>query len=598
MRLHSYIVNRPAWWRYGVALALFGLALRLQLLLLGVTDHAFLTFYPACAGAFFLCGAGPGLLVLLLAAATGQAGAVPGLGMGGAPVPPAELLTFVASAAIIGWVIERQRSTAADLGAAIRQLSVSERRHRAILEDQTDLVARFRVDGTLLYINAAFARYFGLEPETVIGRPWTPLAHDDDLPEIHRQLAMLHVDNPVAVVENRVLTPTMGARWCQFVNRGFFDAQGRLYEIQSVGRDVHERKQAETALKEATLALEEAQRLSAVGSWSWHIEHDRSIWSAQLYRVFRVDPARPAPSFEQLLALLAPDSRQRLSRAVRRARATGRSYELELELLRPGERPGWVLLRTEVEHDARGHATKLFGTVQDITERKRAEIALRETRDRVRELSKHLEERLNVERRRIAGDVHDELGQMLTAIKLELIALQQSLGPEARQAPAVARLNRYTDQTIGITRQIASSLYPPALEFGLVEAIDALRRDFELRTGIRCTLRAPDREHALPEGPRHELYRIVQESLNNVARHSGARRVWIVLDGVGPGLELRVFDDGRGFDPAVAQALGHFGLMGMRERALRIGADLLIETRPGAGTTVRVLLAAETSRLG
>jgi len=283
---------------------------------------------------------------------------------------------------------------------------------------------------------------------------------------------------------------------------------------------------------------------------------------------------------------------------VRRARATGRPYELELEALRPGERPGWVMLRTEVERDAQGHATKLFGTVQDITERKRAEIALRETRDRVRELSTHLEERLNLERRRIAGDVHDELGQMLTAIKLELIALQQSLGPEARQAPAIARLNRYTDQTIGITRQIASNLYPPALEFGLVEAVDALRREFELRSGIQCTLSVPEGERSLPDGVRNELFRIVQESLNNVARHSGARRVWIVLDASGPGLELRVFDDGRGFDPVAAQGLGHFGLMGMRERALRIGADLVIETRPGAGTTVRVVLDAETSRLG
>lgn len=138
------------------------------------------------------------------------------------------------------------------------ELQASEIRHRAVVEDQTEAIARFLADGTVLFVNEVYCRLFGVASTDVVGRTWQPIAYPDDLPEIEAALATLSPANPVVVIENRVFAAGGKIRWMQFVNRAFFDNTGNLAEIQSVGRDITERKAME-ARKQAL--LEENTRL-------------------------------------------------------------------------------------------------------------------------------------------------------------------------------------------------------------------------------------------------------------------------------------------------------------------------------------------------
>lgn len=133
------------------------------------------------------------------------------------------------------------------------QLKETEERYRGVLDDQTELISRILADGTFVFVNSAYSRFFGRPKEELIGTKWHPIAHPDDVPRIEAVLRALTPDNPVVVIENRVFSRTGEARWMQFVNRAFFCPDGQLREIQSVGRDISERKQAEE-IQERTLA--------------------------------------------------------------------------------------------------------------------------------------------------------------------------------------------------------------------------------------------------------------------------------------------------------------------------------------------------------
>ena len=125
---------------------------------------------------------------------------------------------------------------------ALRQ---SEERYRSVVEDQTEIISRFRADGTITFVNDVYCRFFGKTSQELLGQKWQPAAVPDDVSRIEKQLHALSPANPVVVVENRVCSGHGQVRWMQFVNRGFFDRQGQLVEIQSVGRDITDRRRAE-----------------------------------------------------------------------------------------------------------------------------------------------------------------------------------------------------------------------------------------------------------------------------------------------------------------------------------------------------------------
>jgi two-component system sensor histidine kinase UhpB len=185
------------------------------------------------------------------------------------------------------------------------------------------------------------------------------------------------------------------------------------------------------------------------------------------------------------------------------------------------------------------------------------------------------------ERRRLARDLHDEVNQALTAILLRLEALSQSAPPE--QGDELDELKRLVNQAMSELLQLARQLRPTALDdHGLLPALATHVRRFASQTGIEADLRTRGQAADLTPDQEIAIYRVAQEALANIARHAEASRVEVDLDTLGPALELRVRDDGRGFD-SNGQRRG-LGLDGMAERARLVGGELAIDSLPGSGT--------------
>ena len=223
-------------------------------------------------------------------------------------------------------------------------------------------------------------------------------------------------------------------------------------------------------------------------------------------------------------------------------------------------------------------------------ERRRAEEQLEQSQERLRSLTARLESIQEEERIRIAREVHDELGQALTGVKLEFASLRDQL-PDA--GPAVLdrmeSISKFIDGTIQSVRKIATELRPVVLDqLGLIPAIEWQAREFQTKTGIQCTLNIYLRTVALPLDRSTGVFRIFQEILTNVTRHAQASGVTITMQEHAGHLLLQVNDNGRGITDDEVSGSRSLGLLGMRERSLLLGGETRIERNPVKGTTVTV----------
>jgi PAS domain S-box-containing protein len=237
-----------------------------------------------------------------------------------------------------------------------------------------------------------------------------------------------------------------------------------------------------------------------------------------------------------------------------------------------------------------GGQIAMYEMYRDITESKRVEQDLQRSFDQLRALAARLQSAREEERQRVARELHDELGQALTAIKLDLSSLIRGLSaeraPHATRAESILAL---ADQMIQLVRRISTELRPDLLDrLGLVAALEWAGEEFQARTGIECRLELPADTLVVDPERATAIFRIFQETLTNVARHASATKVDVRLARAGGSLTLEVHDNGVGIGEEPASAGRSLGILGMRERALLLGGEFSINGAPGRGTTVRV----------
>lgn len=257
-------------------------------------------------------------------------------------------------------------------------------------------------------------------------------------------------------------------------------------------------------------------------------------------------------------------------------RADGSEFPIEASISQAGE-PG----------------SRFFTVIlRDITRRKEAEDTLLAQQQELRELSARVLEAREEEKTRIARELHDELGQLLTALKMDLAWLRERLpAGEAELARRAEGMGALLDRTVGSSRRIAADLRPLMLDdLGLAEAAQWLVEDFGKRSGLRLEMQVPAGPafESLSKGAATALYRALQESLTNIARHSGAGSAWILLAQENGALHLEIEDDGRGIAPEDLAKSGSLGLKGMRERVAYYGGALEVARAPRGGTRLRV----------
>jgi PAS domain S-box-containing protein len=285
-------------------------------------------------------------------------------------------------------------------------------------------------------------------------------------------------------------------------------------------------------------------------------------------------------------------------RVVMGLRADGEEFPLDATISQidlGGERRYVVVLRDVTERVRMQRELRL-----SLENQKRAEAELRESRDSLRELSAALQSIREEEKTRIARELHDELGQALTALKMDASAIAGDLAPEQTELAKRARgMKQLIDQTMASVRRISADMRPVMLDnLGLAPTLEWLTRDIAVRADIPIELFMPDEDLGASGDAATAIFRIVQEALTNVVRHANATCVRVEVTRAGGDVRVRVIDDGRGISDADQRKARSFGLLGMRERAYVLGGAFSIRGqndksgKSTAGTTVEATIPA------
>jgi PAS domain S-box-containing protein len=256
------------------------------------------------------------------------------------------------------------------------------------------------------------------------------------------------------------------------------------------------------------------------------------------------------------------------------------------------ERNRYLEVLTIPRLDSRNRMTGVIQIIRDITERKQAEEAIRMSEEHLRNLTAYIQRVSEIERTNIAREIHDELGQALTVLKIDLSWMKKRLDQE--QTPVIEKIDamsKIIDKTIMTVKKISTDLRPGLLDdLGLSAAIEWQSEEFEKRTGIHCSITIDPRDITFDKDRNTALFRILQETLTNIARHAEATEVAISLCIRDDQIHLTVQDNGRGIRDEELANPQSFGLMGMRERAIMFGGSAVIQGVSGGGTTVNVII--------
>jgi PAS domain S-box-containing protein len=467
--------------------------------------------------------------------------------------------------------------------------------HRRLVERSPDGILLSR-DSRLVLVNPAATRLVGATNDgQLLGRPLLDLFHPSshatitaclkELPggAIARcEAALLHVDGGVTDVE-------VAASPIDDASTG---------AIQLVVRDISKRKAIEAALRESeerlTLAFAGAQE----GVFDWNLETGAVVYSARWKQMLGYADDEVEPHVSAWERVLHPDDRARAKELDRDLTNGVQTYEGEFRLQHKDGHYVHVLSRgLPVRREPGGPVVRIVGTHFDLTERKRAEalraeFEQREIADRARtELRARLAFAQEDERKRIAREMHDQFGEQLTALELGIGMLKNACVDQPLLLEHIETLQAVSRQLDSDIEHLVWELRPTALDdLGLRAALVNYVQNWAKRTGISAELHTSGLlDDRLPSEAETTLYRIAQEALTNVARHSRARSVEIILERRGDHVVLIVEDDGVGFDAAAQSETGRgFGLQGMHERAALGGATLEIESTVGKGTTILV----------
>ncbi len=278
--------------------------------------------------------------------------------------------------------LEKRVSDRKNAENALRQ---SEARYRAIVEDQSELICRYLPDGKITFVNQAYCRYFGVQPEELLGNSFMPLIPEADREIFQHRYTSVSPDKPIFTGEHRVILPSGEIGWQQWIDRAIFDESGQIVEYQAARRDVTQLKQAEIALLELNAELERrvqqrtqwyelAVSAGKVGVWDWNLETDELYIAPSLKALLGYQDAEIPNRMENWASHVHPDDRVAVWEAVNAyLEGVTESYEVEHRMLRKDGSTCWILARGSAIRSANGKACRLSGTDTDITERKLTE---------------------------------------------------------------------------------------------------------------------------------------------------------------------------------------------------------------------------------
>ncbi len=413
------------------------------------------------------------------------------------------------------------------------------------------------------------------------------------------------------------------------VSAAAFKADGKM-KIVAAMRDLSERVRAEEAIRinEERLAL--AAQAGRVGVWDWDLLTGALYLAKNFTAMLGYEDAEGPIDFKAWMEHVYEEDRPKLQEAIdNHLEGDAEQIELECRMLHHSGAICWFIVRGHVIRNDDQKAIRLIGSHTDISELKRVEeeltihrnlledlvevrtlklrninlklqdeikeherteAALKQSQEELRNLSAHLQDAREKERRRIASDLHDELGQELSILQMDMTWLENNLPPESAELVEKTRsMSHFVGQTLRKVQHIAQELRPSVLDnLGFSAAISWQSGEFSRRTGIKCQLNVPDEDIDIGRDLSIVLFRVYQEALTNVLRHSEAKKVKVDLSVEDGQVLLVVKDYGRGITRAEMSNPRSLGLVGMRERVHSLGGEIKVAGSPGKGTRISV----------
>lgn len=473
---------------------------------------------------------------------------------------------------------ERERIT-----KALRQ---SEEKFRTLVETGKDWIWETDAKGFYTYASPQIKNLTGYEPEEIVGKRPYDLMPPEEAERVKQVVIKLTSEKKGhSLFESLVIHKNGKFITTETSSVPIYDDHGNLCGSRGIARDITERKQTEAALRESELNL-------------------RSVITAAPVVLFAVDK-------NGIFTLSEGKALDTLGLKV--GEVVGQSaFEIyrdfpniigEIKRTLSGESFTSTVVMADFVYetrytpifDADGTVTGIIGVSVDITEGKRIENELLTSQKNLRDLSAHLESIREEERKYLARELHDELGQTLTALKIDLTKLGEKI-PNFKDAKIrsqvlerIPAMLEIVDTAMETTQKIISALRPGVLdELGLAAAVEWLVQEFQNRTAIKCGLKLDFEDDGLPQNIKTAMFRILQECLTNITRHAAADKVLIELKNAGDFLILTVEDNGRGIGKNKLQTTKSFGVAGMRERAFLLDGIFEISRPEKGGTRISV----------
>jgi PAS domain S-box-containing protein len=456
-----------------------------------------------------------------------------------------------------------------------------------LIQTANVIILGLDIEGNINIFNQAAEEITGYTMAELNGRSWfETLVPKDRYPAVWDEFINLVDGRPPRIFENSILTKSGEERYIIWQNNQI-RADGKVVGLISFGNDITERKRAEEALRQSEERFSKAFHSSPAALSIALLENGRMLEvNAAFLRMtgFSREEIIGLKTFD--LRLWISNYRRAMAEAMRE-RGSMENFEIKFRKKSGEIRDG--LLSAELIHLDAGPS--VLGIAQDITERKDAEAALRN-------YSRQLIEAQETERQSIARELHDQIGQVLTAIRINLQTVWETCETSESRA-LIDEGVAIVDEALEQVRDLSFQLRPSLLDdLGLVAALRWYSDQFARRTRIRCTIAVglPASKTRLRLELETACFRIVQEALTNVARHAWARNVSITLRRLKNEICLSIKDDGRGFDAhSLSQFTTHLGLRGMKERALALGGRLEIKSSPSRGTEIRAHFPGESN---
>jgi PAS domain S-box-containing protein len=495
-------------------------------------------------------------------------------------------------------------------------LRESEQRFRAFFQSAAMGAARadFHTH-RFLEANETFCKMIGYACEELQSLTFTDISHPDD-----RALSPSGSGQPYEA-DKRYVRKDGEIIWVHIAINCVFNEQGVPLYYVGIVADITERKRAEQALRDAEERTRFTLEAANIGTWEWDLIAGTVHWSDNMERVHRQTPGSFSGSFESFLANVHPEDRKRIPDLVQQAISGDGKYHVEYRQIQSDGTLGWMEGAGQVIYDDAGKPIRMMGICTDITERKTAADALRSANDTleqhvrertaelvskndeltkktavIRDLSRRSLQIQDEERRRIARELHDSVGQLLAAMSMNFsYALNecQKLSPTASKS--LFDNAQLLEQATSEVRTLSHLLHPPLLEeAGITTAIHIYVEGFSERSKIDVTCDVPEDLGRLPKEIEITLFRIVQEALTNIHRHSASQTASISISRSDSQVTLEISDAGQGIPQGKLQLLNSsagtgVGIRGMRERLQQLSGDLQIQSDTKGTTLIATL---------